>query len=236
MHTIFRYGITKCEKRVNQGEFHIELTSRQKEIVALVRKSAPVTGEQIAEQLGLSRPTIRSDLAVLVMLGLLDAKPKVGYFPGAASEPQGELRRMLLDWKVRDMVSRPVNVRETATVQDAVVAMFLENAGSVFVTDEKGYLVGIVSRKDLLKVTLGNPASPAMPVSLVMTRRANLITVGPDDSALEAAKRMVRHEVESLPVVQPVEGAGDVEVIGRISNTSMTRVLVEWAERIGRGE
>lgn len=202
----------------------------------MVRQSAPVTGEQIAEQLGLSRPTIRSDLAVLVMLGLLDAKPKVGYFPGAAAEPQGELRRMLLDWKVRDIQSRPVNIRETATVQDAVVAMFLENAGSVFVTDEQGFLQGIVSRKDLLKVTLGNPASPAMPVSLVMTRKANLVTVGPDDSALEAARKMIRHEVESLPVVLSAEGREDAEVVGRISNTSMTRVLVEWAERIGRGE
>lgn len=220
----------------DRGECLIELTSRQKEIVALVRKSAPVTGEQIAEQLGLSRPTIRSDLAVLVMLGLLDAKPKVGYFPGVASEPQGELRRMLLNWKVRDIQGRPVVVRETSTVQDAVVAMFLENTGSVFVADEHGFLQGIVSRKDLLKVTLGNPSSPAMPVSLVMTRKANLVTVSPDDSVLEAAKRMIRHEVESLPVVQPVEGRNDVEIIGRVSNTSMTRILVEWAERIGRGE
>jgi DeoR family transcriptional regulator, catabolite repression regulator len=201
-----------------------------------VRKSAPVTGEQIAEQLGLSRPTIRSDLAVLIMLGLLDAKPKVGYFPGAAAEPQGELRRMLLNWKVKDIQGRPVIIRENSTVQDAVVAMFLENAGSVFVTDGQGYLQGIVSRKDLLKVTLGNPASPAMPVSLVMTRKTNLVTVSPEDSALEAAKKMIRHEVESLPVVLPVEGGNEVEVIGRISNTSMTRVLVDWAERIGRGE
>lgn len=214
----------------------IELTSRQKEIVALVRKSAPITGEQIAELLGLSRPTIRSDLAVLVMLGLLDAKPKVGYFPGTAAEPQGELRRMLLNWKVKDIQVRPVVIREASTVQDAVVTMFLENAGSVFVTDDQGCLQGIVSRKDLLKVTLGNPASPSMPVSLVMTRKANLVTVGPEDSALEAAKRMVRHEVESLPVVLPVEGSQEVEVVGRISNTVMTRILVEWAERIGRGE
>lgn len=204
--------------------------------MALVRRSAPITGEQIAEQLGLSRPTIRSDLAVLVMLGVLDAKPKVGYFPGAASEPQGELRRMLLDWKVKDIQVRPVIIRESATVQDAVVAMFLENAGSVFVTDEEGILQGIVSRKDLLKVTLGNPNSPSMPVSLVMTRKSNLVTVDPEEPALEAAKKMIRHEVESLPVVQAVEGREGVEVIGRISNTTMTKILVEWAERIGRGE
>lgn len=201
-----------------------------------MRKSAPVTGEQIAEQLGLSRPTIRSDLAVLVMLGLLDAKPKVGYFPGAAAKPQGEVRRMLLDWKVRDIQSRPVNIRESSNVQDAVVAMFLENSGSIFVTDEQNWLQGIVSRKDLLKVVLGNPGSAAMPVSLVMTRKANLVTVGPDDSALDAARKMVRHEVESLPVVIAVPGGSEVEVIGRVSNSTMTRILVDWAERIGRGE
>jgi CBS domain-containing protein len=202
----------------------------------LVRKSAPITGEQIAEQLGVSRPTIRSDLAVLVMLGVLDAKPKVGYFPGAASEPKGELRRMLQDWKVKDIQSRPVIIRESATVQDAVVAMFLENAGSVFVTDEWGILEGIVSRKDLLKVTLGNANSPSMPVSLVMTRKANLVTVTPEEPALDAARKMIRHEVESLPVVQAAEGREGMEVVGRISNTTMTRILVDWAERIGRGE
>lgn len=202
----------------------------------MVGKAAPVTGEQIAEQLGLSRPTIRSDLAVLVMLGLLDAKPKVGYFPGAAAKPQGEVRRMLLDWKVKDIQARPVNIREASTVQDAVVAMFLENTGSIFVTDEQNRLQGIVSRKDLLKVVLGNPGSAAMPVSLVMTRKANLVTVGPEESALEAARKMVRHEVESLPVVVAAPDSSEVEVIGRVSNSTMTRILVDWAERIGRGE
>ncbi len=204
--------------------------------MALVRKSAPVTGEQIAEQLGLSRPTIRSDLAVLIMLGLLDAKPKVGYFPGAAAQPQGEVRRMLLDLKVKDIQSRPVNIREASTVQDAVVAMFLENTGSIFVTDEQNWLQGIVSRKDLLKVILGNPGSAAMPVSLVMTRKANLVTVGPEEPALDAARMMIRHEVESLPVVVAVPDKSEIEVIGRVSNSTMTRILVDWAERIGRGE
>lgn len=169
------------------------------------------------------------------MLGVLDAKPKVGYFPGKAQEPEGDLRRMLSEWKVRDIQGRPVIISETSTVQDAVVAMFLENVGSLIVTGEKGILLGMVSRKDLLKVTLGNPNGGSMPISLVMTRKANLVTVGPEDSVLEAAKKMTRHEVESLPVVVPGSGGEDLEVIGRISNTSMTRVLIDWAERIGRG-
>lgn len=55
------------------------------EIIDLVKKHAPITGERIAELLGISRPTIRSDLAVLVMLRYIDAKPKVGYFLGTAA-------------------------------------------------------------------------------------------------------------------------------------------------------
>ncbi|MDB4866996.1 MAG: hypothetical protein JWR03_1329, partial [Cohnella sp.] len=44
----------------------IQLTPRQIEIIGLVKRHAPVTGEQIAEHLGISRPTIRSDLSVLI--------------------------------------------------------------------------------------------------------------------------------------------------------------------------
>jgi CBS domain-containing protein len=83
---------------------------------------------------------------------------------------------------------------------------------------------------------LGNPGSAAMPVSLVMTRKANLVTVGPEEPALDAARMMIRHEVESLPVVVAVPDKSEIEVIGRVSNSTMTRILVDWAERIGRGE
>ncbi len=102
----------------------IELTPRQMEIVELVKRHAPVTGEQIAEFLGLSRPTIRSDLAVLVMLGYIDAKPKVGYFLGKAVASRGQRLDALRELKVKDYQSMPVVIRETATVNDAVVALF----------------------------------------------------------------------------------------------------------------
>jgi DNA-binding FadR family transcriptional regulator len=45
-----------------------------------VKKEGPITGEQIAEKLNLTRATLRPDLAILTMAGLLDARPRVGYF------------------------------------------------------------------------------------------------------------------------------------------------------------
>jgi DeoR family transcriptional regulator, catabolite repression regulator len=207
----------------------IELSLRQKEIISLVTKHAPITGEQIAEMLGISRPTIRSDLSVLVMLGYIDAKPKVGYFLGSAMLPEGLTTAKLQQMKVQEIQGIPVIVRETATVHDAVVTLFLENVGSLIVADAEGILQGIVSRKDLLKVTLGNSIASTMPISLVMTRQPNLITVSPDDSVIEAAKKMIQHQVDSLPVVTThnEEARVRVEVVGRITKTSMTRLLLD---------
>lgn len=207
----------------------IELSARQLEIIELVKRHAPITGEQIAEQLRLSRPTIRSDLAVLVMLGLIDAKPKVGYFP-VKSAPEEWGSRKLLELRVEDVQGIPVVIRESATVNDAVVTLFMENVGSLIVVDEAGMLAGIISRKDLLKVALGNAQASSLPVSLAMTRRPNVITVSPDEAVLDAARKLIHHDVDSLPVVVPSgEQPEAVEPVGRITKTTITKVLIDLA-------
>jgi DeoR family transcriptional regulator, catabolite repression regulator len=195
-----------------------------------VTSQAPITGEQIAELLGVSRPTIRSDLSLLVMLGYIDAKPKVGYFPAQTAVHDNIKIQKLASLKVKDVQSRAITVSETSTVGDAVVTLFLENVGSLIVADDKGSLQGVVSRKDLLKVTLGNSAAASMPIGMVMTR-SNLATVDADDDIVEAARKMIYHEVDSLPVVKKHESDADkprLEVIGRITKTSMTKLLLEF--------
>lgn len=192
-----------------------------------MKKHAPITGEQIAESLGISRPTIRSDLSVLVMLGYIDAKPKVGYFLGKVMTSEGQLNERLRQLKVKDVMNRPVVIQESATVNDAVIALFMENTGFLTVTDESGALSGMVSLKDLLKVTLGNPSAATIPISMVMTRSTRIVTVGPEDSALDAAKKMLDHQVGGMPVVSVNKDRNRYEVVGRITKTNMTNILVE---------
>ncbi len=192
-----------------------------------MKKHAPITGEQIAEALGISRPTIRSDLSVLVMLGYIDAKPKGGYFLGKVMTSEGQLGERLRQLKVKDVMNRPVIIQESATVNDAVIALFMENTGFITVTDEQGSLVGMVSLKDLLKVTLGNPGAATIPISMVMTRSTRIITVSPEDSALDAAKKMLDHQVGGMPVVTVGGDRNRYEVVGRITKTNMTNILVE---------
>lgn len=205
----------------------IQLSSRQYEILQLVQKQAPITGEQIAEQLGVSRPTIRSDLSILVMLGYLDAKPKVGYFPGKSVAAYNAPFK--LDLKVKDVQLLPVIVRETATVNDAVVSLFLGNTGTLIVADADGILLGVISSKDLLKVTLGNPNAASMPVSIAMTRTPNIVTISPEDHIIDAAKKMVEHQIDTLPVVvsrSDEQKQDKWEVVGRVTKTTITKLIL----------
>ena len=56
------------------------LTARQKQIAEIVRAEGPITGQRIADQLHVTRAALRSDLAILIMSGIIDARPKVGYY------------------------------------------------------------------------------------------------------------------------------------------------------------
>ncbi|MCK0472904.1 helix-turn-helix transcriptional regulator [Halalkalibacter sp. APA_J-10(15)] len=208
----------------------IELSNRQLEIIEILKKHEPITAEQIAEMLGVSRATLRSDLAVLVMTGYLNAKPKVGYFLGTTAKSDGNIKNRLKEIKVKDIQGLPVVIQKTTTVQDAVVSLFIENVGSLLVVDEDGLLEGIVSRKDLLKVTLGNANALTIPVDMVMTRHSKVVIVTPEESLIEAARKMIHTEVDGLPVVQFKDGDKErKQVVGRITKTNLTKVLLEIA-------
>ncbi len=204
----------------------MELSSRQKKIIELVKDNQPIASQEIADNLELSRAAIRNDLSVLSLLDILDAKPKVGYFY-KGKEPEPGSLDSLFNIKVKEIMSLPVNILEDTSIYDGIVMMFLEDIGTLFVIDESDELVGVISRKDLLKMAMGNRDLNDIPVSLAMTRAPKVITAFEDETLLMAARKIVDNKVDSLPVVE------DRKVIGRISKTSITNALVDYATEIG---
>jgi DeoR family transcriptional regulator, catabolite repression regulator len=216
--------------RLSQKEVQpIELTKRQEMILQIVKDEGPITGEQIAEKLHLTRATLRPDLAILTMSGFLDARPRVGYFYAGKSGNQllGEHVRKL---SVKDYKSVPVVVKEETSVYDAICTMFLEDVGTLFVVKEGGILIGVVSRKDLLKSSMGNQDLQTIPVGVIMTRMPNIVRCNLEDSLLEAAAKLIRYQVDALPVVKEAENGDGLEVVGRITKTTITKAFVELGE------
>lgn len=208
----------------------IKLTLRQEEIIRLVKENAPITSEALAEKLNVTRAALRPDLAILTMTGILEARPKVGYI--YSKKPSYNLiYEYIRKIKVYEFMSNPVVVNENTTVYDAIVYLFLNDVGTLFV-ENNGVLVGAVSRKDFLKIAMGRTDMSKVPVGVIMTRMPNIVFVEKEDSAYLAAQRIIEHEVDSLPVVERVinNGKETLKIIGKISKTNVTRLFVKLGE------
>ena len=196
----------------------MELSKRQEEILSIINKNQPITGEVIASDLGLSRSTLRTDLEVLTRLGYLEAKPKVGYIIKSRQNTYYK------DRKVEDVMSVAIVINERSSLHDAIVNIFLEDVGSLFVKGEKG-LTGIISRKDIVKAMVGGVDLHSMPVSMIMTRMPNVITLEADSLVSEAVYKLINHKIDSLPVVEHKDG--NVNIVGRFTKTNATRLFYE---------
>lgn len=202
----------------------IQLTPRQHEIMTFVKANEPATGNQIAAFLNLTRATIRADLAVLTMTGILDARPKVGYFYSCLEENPGgyeELRKMA----VHKIMTKPTLVKKETSVYDAIVTLFLEDVGSLYVAEE-ARLVGLVSRKDLLKSAITGSDTRSVPIATIMTRMPNILTLQKNDSVIDAANMLVTHEIDSLPVIK-----SDNQIIGKISKSHIVTLFVDTMKK-----
>lgn len=210
-----------------KGGYRVKLSKRQEQIAQIVREEGTVTGSAIAEHLEVTRSALRSDLSVLTMLGVLDARPNVGYYyVGLSKETQTAER--LKSFLVSDVLSQAVVVNGDTSLYDTIVTIFTEDVGTILVCDDS-YLVGVVSRKDLLRASMGQTDSHTMPISMIMTPVSKVITVEPTDTLVEAAQKMIDYEVDCLPVVvrEDVENKKRLKVVGRVSKTTVAKVFLE---------
>nr|WP_285867932.1 helix-turn-helix transcriptional regulator [Mesobacillus maritimus] len=199
------------------------MNKRQEQILEIVKENGPITGEQIADRLNLTRATLRPDLAILTMAGFLDARPRVGYFYTGKTGTQ-LLTESLTKIHVRDYQSIPVVISENVSVYDAIVTMFLEDVGTLFVSDHQGCLAGVLSRKDLLRASIGKQELSAIPVNIIMTRMPNITVCKKEDLLIEAAKKLIEKQIDALPIVKETDLG--FEIVGRLTKTNITKAFV----------
>lgn len=192
-----------------------------------MKENGPISGEEIAARLSLSRAALRPDLAVLTTSGYIDARPRVGYF--YTGNVLTVVSEVLKRFTVGDVKSRPIIIREQTSVYDAIVTLFLDDVGTLFVVDENGFLQGVVSRKDFLKTSLGSTDLHKMPVGVIMTRMPQVHTVTEDETMLDVVEKICEHEIDSLPVVR-VQEQNNYKVVGRVTKTNLARLLLELSE------
>ncbi|MDK2799428.1 MAG: DeoR family transcriptional regulator, catabolite repression regulator [Clostridiales bacterium] len=210
----------------------MNLSERQKKIIEIVQKCQPITGNDIADKLGYTKPTLRPDLSFLTRSGILSAKPNVGYILNQVST-ESEYSASIFHKKVKDVKSSAVYIEEECSIHNAIVKIFLKDAGTIFVVDKNGYLSGVVSRKDFLKSIMGKMDIHNVPVGVIMTRMPNIITTNDDETILQAAIKIMDHKIDSMPVVE-YAGNNLYKITGKISKTNISQVFVEMGKNSGK--
>ncbi|PNZ12432.1 helix-turn-helix transcriptional regulator [Staphylococcus simiae] len=202
----------------------MELNQRQERIIEIVKDQGPITGEHIAEKLNLTRATLRPDLAILTMSGFLEARPRVGYYYSGKSKDK-LFNDKLRQFEVKDYMSHPVVLKESTTVYDAICTIFLEDVSTLFIINDNNDFIGVCSRKDLLRASMIGSDIHQLPISINMTRMPNVTFLEESELLIYAADQMIEKEIDSIPIVRRKENH-KYEVIGRISKTTITKLIV----------
>ena len=110
------------------------------------------------------------------------------------------------------MISNPVTIRKGATVGDALALMAEYKIGGIPVVDEGGYLVGIVTNRDLRF-----QREMDKQIDDVMTKE-HLITTSRSTNLETAADILQQYKIEKLPVVDK-----DNKLVGLLTYKDITK-------------
>lgn len=158
------------------------------------------------------------------MSGFIEARPRVGYYYSGKSKNK-LVSDHLRQYIIKDHMSLPVIVKEDTTIYDAICTIFLEDTGTLFITNQKDELIGVSSRKDLLRASMIGQDIHTMPISIIMSRMPNIVYLEEEDLVIYAASQMIDKEIDSIPVVRKKENS-KYKVVGRISKTTITKLFV----------
>ena len=63
-------------------------------------------------------------------------------------------------------------------------------------------MIGVSSRKDLLRASMIGQDIHTMPISVIMSRMPNIVYLEEEDLVIYAASQMIDKEIDSIPVVR----------------------------------
>lgn len=142
------------------------------------------------------------------------------------------MHRML----VKELMSSPViTIDPDALAVDAAGLMEENKVRRIIVTDQDGYMCGIVTDADVLEAETAESVTSRydpgfdevwLTVRDVMT--ADVIAIGPEASIGQLVEKLMETKIGGLPVVQPAgPGGGRLLPIGIVTETDIFRLISE---------
>ncbi|SJU40253.1 Control catabolite protein of gluconeogenesis [Clostridioides difficile] len=97
-----------------------------------------------------------------------------------------------------------------------------------------GYIYSGKSSSGMLHDYITEIKANAIMIGVIMTRMPNIICGNKNDNAYDLAKKIIEHEIDSIPIVESLEKIGDKEqfkIIGKVSKTNVTKLFVKLGKQ-----
>lgn len=201
----------------------MNFNKKQEQIINLLKEEGRLSTIEIAKKLQVPMSDLESDLALLENLSVITFNKKLGYYY-QGSKKYIVFAELLKYYPVENIMSIPVIIEDYVSIYDTIVFLFLENVGSIYITKDSS-LVGVVSRKDLLKAAISDIDLKTSPVKTIMTKMPNIKTVEKTTSVYECAKKIVNSHIDGVAVVEKVDNK--IKVVGRVTKTNITSLFVK---------
>jgi CBS domain-containing protein len=133
------------------------------------------------------------------------------------------------------MTKRVLTIESQETVLEAAKLMSQKEVGDLIVVDNE-MPVGIVTERDFVRRIMARGKTLDTKVSDVMS--SPLVTISPDASVKEAARKMVKHRIRRLPVLKEHKLMGIIVVSDfarHLGRKTLTEGILEaiWRQPLG---
>ena len=142
---------------------------------------------------------------------------KVGpLFGKPSSSSEHDLEKTLSDTLVKDVMSKQLIIAHSLTTIFQIAKMMEQGIGAILIKNDSTP-IGIITDRDFATKIAANKYSLDTPVGKIASMP--LQTIGPNESILDAARKMASKKVRKLVVVD------DIKVIGIITSTDLINRL-----------
>ncbi len=156
---------------------------------------------------------IATELAARIQKGAFELALPTARLPQQATQkPMKQLSAVPL---VREVMLPSITVREAISVQEAAKIIVGKQVNHLPVISASNKLIGIVTAYDIAKAVARNKGDS---LKGIMTRR--VVTATPDEPIDLAARRLERHNISALPVIDHTNS-----VIGIITSEDLSKLL-----------
>ena len=133
------------------------------------------------------------------------------------------------------MTKRVLTIESKETVLEGAKLMSQKEVGDLIVVDNE-MPVGIVTERDFVRRIMARGKALDTKISDVMS--SPLVTISPDASVKEAARKMVKHRIRRLPVLKDHKLVGIIVVSDfarHLGRKTLTEGLLEaiWRQPMG---